>query len=104
MNKNNYIIKYLPLFEDDLNDILDYITLKLHNKPAALKLLNDIETSILKRSYNPTSFETFNSLKFRKNAYYKIYVNHFTIYYIVDKNVMEIRRILYNKRNIDYLI
>lgn len=104
MNKNDYIIKYLPLFEDDLNEIIDYFLLKLHNKSAALKLLHNIEIAILKRSYNPTSFETFNSLKFRKNTYYKIYVNHFTIYYVIDKNVMEIRRILYNKRNIDYLI
>lgn len=104
MIKNDYIIKYLPLFEDDLNEIVDYIIFKLHNKNAAFKLVNDIENAILKRSYNPTSFQTFTSLKFRKNSYYKIYVNHFTIYYIVDRNVMEVRRILYNKRTLDYLI
>lgn len=105
MTKNNsYIIEYLPLFEDDLNEIVDYILFKLHNKSAALKLIDAIETAILERSYNPISFQTFHSLRYRKDTYYKIHVNHFIVYYVVKQNVMEVRRLLYNKRNIDYLI
>lgn len=105
MTKNNYyIIKYLPLFEDDLNEIVDYILLKLHNKSAALKLVDNVENAIFERSYNPISFQTFHYLKYRKDTYYKIHVNHFTIYYVVNQNIMEVRRILYNKRNIDYLL
>lgn len=104
IQNNPYIIKYLPLFEDDLNKIVDYILFKFHNKNASLRLIHNIESAIIKKSYNPTSFEIFNSSKCRKNNYYRIYVNHFTIYYIVEKNVMEIRRILYNNRSLDKFI
>lgn len=104
MQNNPYPIEYLPLFEEDLNEIINYILFRLQNKSAALKLVHNIEYAITKRAYNPTSFETFKSAKYRQNAYYKIHVNNFTIYYIVKNNIMEVRRILYNKRNLDNLI
>ncbi len=32
-----YKLSFLPLFEEDLNDIVDYITNHLHNPAAALQ-------------------------------------------------------------------
>lgn len=103
-NNKNYEIRYLPIFEKDLSEIIDYITFQLRNPEAARSLIHDVEKSILDRLPFPLSFEPFQSLNERENIYYRIYVKSYTIYYVVIGNVMEVRRILYNKRNTDKLI
>ena len=49
------------------------------------------------------AFEQFHSRKERKYPYYRIYVKHFIVFYVVipenDHKVMEIRRFLYGKSN-----
>ncbi len=102
MNKN-YIIRYSKLFYNDLEKIINHISHDSHNKEAAKNLLQEIEESILKRSVAPESFERYNFIKQRKNTYYRIYVRNYTIFYIVNDNIMEIRRILYSKREFNKL-
>jgi len=99
MISDKYILRYLPKYEKDLNEIADYISFKLHNPESALRLIDKVEKAIVDRLTCPTSFEPFQSLKKRRNPYYRIYVDNFTIYYVVINNVMEVRRILYNKRD-----
>ena len=43
MNGKHYNLRILPLFEDDLNEILDYISFHLHNPSAADTLIDDVE-------------------------------------------------------------
>ena len=102
MNKN-YIIKYSHLFYEDLSKIIKYISIELNNKEAANNLLNEIEDNILKRSVAPESFEKCNFNKQRKDTYYRIYVKNYTIFYVVNSNIMEVRRILYSKREFKFL-
>ena len=103
MNKD-YEIYYLPLFQDDLMKTVYYISNILENPDAALKLVDDVEKVILKRSQNPLSFEPFRSKHKRKHSYYRIYIRNYVIFYVVIGNVMEVRRFLYNKRDIsEYL-
>jgi toxin ParE1/3/4 len=104
MEENRLILKFLPRFELDLNEILDYITFKLHNPESALKLADKIENSILARLDCPLSFEPFQSNRRRKHPYYRIYVDNFVVYYVVIENVMEVRRILYEGRNAEKII
>ena len=99
----NYKISYLPIFEKDLENIIDYIALTLNNPHAANELLNKVEHAIKERSKNPLSFEPFISSKEREFTYYRIYVEHFVIFYVVIEDIIEIRRIFYNKRNITSL-
>lgn len=49
MTKQIYKLAFLPLFEEDLNEIVDYIAVKLMNPLAAHRLVNDIEFAIQKR-------------------------------------------------------
>ncbi|MBE5813231.1 MAG: type II toxin-antitoxin system RelE/ParE family toxin [Clostridiales bacterium] len=102
MNKK-YTIRYSKLFYNDLQKIINYISQNLDNKEAANNLLNEIEESILKRSIAPEAFEKYNSIKPRKNTYYRIYVKNYTIFYVVIDSIMEIRRILYSKREFNKL-
>ncbi len=104
MENKTYNLTFLPLFEEDLNKIVDYITNNLNNPSAAHKLVNDVEHAILERLYAPTSFAKYFSKKEREYPYYRIYVRNFSIFYVVIDNTMEVRRILYNKRNIDDIL
>ena len=101
---NKYTIKYFPQYINEFNDILKYITKNLNNKIAAENFYNQVVEKIEKRSENPTNFEKYNSYRKRKNTYYKIYVKNYTIFYTVNNDIMEVRRILYSKRNFKKLI
>lgn len=100
MNKKNYIIKYLPTFQDELYEIIYYIKNDLKNKYAANKLLYDVENVIKIRSNNPEDFEIYINNKKSKYNWYRIYIRNYIIFYIVQNNFMEIAHIIYNKRDI----
>lgn len=97
--EKKYEIKYLPLFYKDLDQITDYIMYKLNNEIVANNFVNELEKEINKRAYNPVSYEKYISIRKRKYTYYKIYVKNYTVFYTVKDNIMEVRRILYSKRN-----
>ena len=99
MADKKYKLRFLPLFEQDLNDTVDYISLKLKNPEAARKLVNEIQAAIRKRQACPKSFEPYHSKKEHKYTYYRIYVRNYTIYYVVIYDTMEVRRLLYQKRD-----
>ncbi len=98
---NAYTLRYLPLFYNDLEEKVAYLSDVLLNSDAANDLINAVEKAILERLPNAESFEKYHSRKERKNPYYRIYVREYTIYYVVipagrGKKIMEVRRILHN--------
>ncbi len=99
MNEKHYKLRYISLFEEDMNEIVDYITYRLKNPDAAERLVDDVENAILERLSFAESFESFHSIRERNYPYYRIHVRNFTVFYVVIENVMEVRRILYNRRN-----
>lgn len=102
--KEKYNILYLPLFYEDLNSIINYILYELSNKIAAMNLINEIEEKIEQRAYSIGNYEKYISTKNRKDVYYRIYVKNYTIFYTINGETMEIRRILSSKRNLKKLI
>ena len=101
---NKYTIRYTATFIKQFNNILEYLIYTLQNRIAAENFYNTVITEIEKRSENPESFENYKSRRKRKNTYYNIYVKKYLIFYVVKNNTMEIRRILYLRRNLDKLI
>ena len=99
-----YTLSYLPQFEHDLAAVRDYITFTLQNPVAALRLVEDAEKAILKRLDNPLSFQPYPSVKKRKHLYYGINVRNFSIFYVVIKNVMEVRRFVHSKHNLPEIL
>ena len=68
-----------------------------------------METAIIERLPAAESFEPYHSVRERRYAYYRIYVDNYIIYYVViddDPNdlVMEVRRFLYNGQNWDRMV
>ena len=109
MYDKKYKLRYLPLFYEDLDEKITYIAEKLKNPKAASDLLDKVEKAILDRLPVAESFEPYHSIRERKYAYYRIYVDNFTIYYVVigDKEnapTMEVRRFLYNRQDRHLLI
>ena len=97
MENKSYQLRYLPIFETDLLSTVNYITNVLKNEDAAHRLVDDIESAILKRLENPLAFEPYRSAKRREYPYYRIYVRN----YVVIGNVMEVRRLIYSARETD---
>ena len=104
MGSEKYKLRYLPLFEHDLLESVKYITNVLYNPEAALDLVEEVEVSIKKRLFNPTSFEPYPSVKKRELPYYPIYVKNYIVFYVVLGDVMEVRRFIYKKRNIENIL
>lgn len=99
-----YQLRYLPLFYDDMAAVVDYISNALQNPEAALKLIDLTEEAILKRLDNPVSFQPIQSKRDRKHLYYRINVNNYAVFYVVIDDVMEVRRFLYSRRDIQSII
>lgn len=104
MLSKKYRLSYLPLFYEELDEKVTYIAEKLKNPKAANDLLDKVETAILERLPAAESFEPYHSIRERRYNYYRIYVDNYTIYYVVidddpDDLIMEVRRFLYNGQN-----
>ncbi|MCM1570064.1 MAG: type II toxin-antitoxin system RelE/ParE family toxin [Roseburia sp.] len=109
MLSKKYRLSYLPLFYEDIDEKITYIIEKLRNPKAADDLLDKVETAIMERLPVAEAFEPYHSIRERRYTYYRIYVDNYTIYYVVinddpNDSVMEVRRFLYNGQNRDELV
>jgi len=100
----NFKLEYLPIFEQDLSSVRDYIAKTLQNPTAALRLVNDTEKAIIRRSKNPLGYTPYHSAKDRKQPYYTIRIRKYTVFYVISGNVMEVRRFSYSRRNLSDII
>ena len=108
MKDNVYELRYLPLFYEDMEEKVKYISHELKNPVAAYELIDAVENAILERLPICESFEPYHSKKDREYPYYRIYVKNFIVFYVVifekDKKIMEIRRFLYKRQDRDSII
>lgn len=99
-----YELSFLPLFEEKLQEIVDYIAYKLKNPIAAEAFVDTVEKAIYDRLFAPKAFEPYRSKKDRENLYYAIPVKNYLIFYVVIGNVMEVRTIVYSRRDITKIV
>ena len=99
-----YTLSYLPLFEQDVAAVRNYIAFTLQNPTAALRLVEDTNKAILKRLDNPLAFPPYHSARDRKQPYYRIDIRNFSVFYVLTGNAMEVRRFVYSKRNLPEII
>lgn len=108
MLQDKFELSFLPMFYDDMAEIVDYISFILKNPDAADRLVEDVFSAIDERLPIADKFEPYPSRYEFRYRYYKIQVRNFMIFYVVINDrkpkVMEVRRILYNKRNIKDII
>ena len=104
MEKKQYELRILPLFEENLQETADYIALRLHNPIAADNFVDAVEKAIKERLKAPEAFEPYRSKKDRKNTYYAIPVKNYFVFYVVIGNVMEVRTLVYSRRDLPRII
>ena len=100
MDGKNYKLSVLPLFEDDLNKIVDYSSISLQNPIAAEDFVDAVETAIHERLSCAEAFEPYHSVREREHHYYRIQRKNYTIFYVVIGDTMEVRRIVYSRRDL----
>ena len=100
MDGKHYKLSILPLFEDDLNEIVDYISVRLQNPIAAEDFVDAVENAIQDRLFCAEAFEPYHSAKERRYPYYRIQVKNYTIFYVVIGDTIEVRRIVYSRRDL----
>ena len=103
--QDNYGLRYLPLFEQELDLAVTYIAFQLNDVDAANLLLDNVELAIKDRLNSPESYEPVPSKKDRKHPYYRIYVGNYIVYYVVleenGQKIMEVRRFLHTLQDRD---
>lgn len=104
MENKQYKLRFLPIFEQDMIEAVDYIAGNLKNPAAAERLVDDIQNAIKKRQQCPLAFEAYPSMKQRKTKYYPIYVGSYIVFYVVIDDVMEVRRLIYSRRDMNQQI
>lgn len=100
MGIKRYKLRFLPLFEEDLNNAVDYIAIRLKNPIAASTLIDEVHAAIRERSTCAEAFEQYESAKERQYPYFRIFVRNYIVFYVVIDDVMEVRRLVYNRRNL----
>lgn len=97
--QQHYDLCYLPLFWEDLSEAASYIADVLHNPAAANRLVDAVEAGILEHLKNPTMAPTYETTRARPLPYHWFWVGNYRVFYVVDGNTVEVRRLLYKSRN-----
>ncbi len=63
MLERNYKLVFLPLAEEDLTEIVLYISYQLQNPTSAMHVMNRIRDAIDERSLAPELFQKYESAK-----------------------------------------
>jgi len=97
-----YSIVHLPLAEDDLMEIIDYV--RTDDPTNALNLLERFDEMISKLAFFPFMGSTPRDFNLAQMNYHFLVVESYLVFYVVLDDVVEIRRILSGKRKYDSLL
>jgi len=95
---------YLPLALDDLKEIVRYITNKLEAPKAAENLVLKIDKEVKKIAENPFRCHVYMSPINLMHEYRVLHINNYSLFYVVEKDIIEIHRIIYSKRNLPQIL
>ncbi|KKM11354.1 RelE/StbE family addiction module toxin [Clostridiales bacterium PH28_bin88] len=97
-----YRLLIFPSAEQDLQDIVDYIN-EL-SPDAALKLYDEIVDGIGSLAQMPLRCPLLKSPVLRAKGYRVLVVHNYLVFYVMNDTTVEIRRILYGRRQYEFLL
>ena len=97
-----YNLLIFPTAKQDLQDIVDYVN-EL-SPDAALKLYDEIVEGIGSLAEMPMRCPLLKSSVLRAKGYRVLVVHNYLVFYVVNGKTVEIRRILYRRRQYDFLL
>ncbi|MCL2127168.1 MAG: type II toxin-antitoxin system RelE/ParE family toxin [Treponema sp.] len=95
-----YKVTYLPLALNDLIGIVRYIANELEAPRAAENFVTKIDKEIQKIAENPFRCHLYSPLEKLKYEYRVLNIDSYSLFYIVNKDKVEIHRVLYSQMNI----
>ncbi len=109
MQRDSFTLTFLPLFYNDMEEIVDYIAYTLKNPDAADRIVDEIFAAIDKRLPIADRFSKYESAHEFHYDYYKINVRNFMVFCVIKDDdpstkIMEVRRVIYNRRDLRELL
>ena len=101
MKNNKYNIRYSTSFNNELVEILDYLTNELNNPSAAIRLVNELEERIKILNMFP---KLFTSKVHNGIQIYKFNIQNYSVFYSIENSNILICHIFYSKRNFSDII
>ena len=92
-----YKVKIYPAAEQDLADIVDY--LNTLSPEAALRIYDKITEEIAKLSFFPERCPRPRDLALAAKGYRYLIVEQYLVFYVVTGDTVQIRRILFGRRD-----
>lgn len=99
-----YKLKYIPLAQKDLRDIISYIADNLKAPDAAMDLVDELESSISCLQQFPYTYKVYQLIAELEVEYRMLPVNNYLVFYVVAEYEVEIYRIIYAKMDIKNII
>ena len=96
--------KFTDKAENDLDEILNYISNKLSNFKATNDLFNEIFKTIHNIIAFPLSYPLLENEYVRNRNIRKAIINNYNLYHVIENNIIVVLRIIYNKRDLSELI
>lgn len=102
--EKTYKLRYLKLAHSDLLDIVSYISDQLYAPQAATDLVDKLDKVISRLEQFPFSGHPYANKQKLEDEYRILVVENYLVFYVVYDSVVEIRRIIYGKRNYQDLL
>ncbi|MBI4682920.1 MAG: type II toxin-antitoxin system RelE/ParE family toxin [Nitrospirae bacterium] len=100
--KKKYKIKYLPVAQRDLVEIIEYI--KTDSPLSAYKFFDRFDKSVVKLEDFPFMGQIPKDNRLHRLKYRIFVIDSYLIFYVVKDAIVEIRRILHGKRRYSFLL
>jgi addiction module RelE/StbE family toxin len=98
----NYKVKVYPAAKQDLLDIIDY--LNTLSPDAALRYYDLLTQQVASLSHMPNRCPNVKDSALAAKGYRYLIVENYLVFYIVDGDTVQIRRILYGRRDYRFLL
>lgn len=97
-------LRYLPLAQKDLRDIISYIADSLKAPKAAMDLVDALDHSISRLAQLPYSCRVYQPIEPLEAEYRILPVKNYLVFYVASEHDVEIHRIIYAKMDITKII
>lgn len=97
-----YDVEYLPIAQEDLTSIIEYI--QMDDPSAAHSFLGEVDQTISKLETFPYMGSIPKDIRLMHLNYRILVIGNYLVFYVVLDEIIEIRRILHGKRQYSFLI
>jgi toxin ParE1/3/4 len=97
-----YRVEYLPVAQEDLISIVEYI--QMDDPSDTQNFLNEVDKAISKLAYFPYMGSIPKDIRLIHLNYRTLIIDNYLVFYVVLDEMVEIRRILHGKRQYSFLL